>query len=105
MVESIFTHAAEANYSATEGELLAQADALGTDHVPFLCLMANRNLDSIDNLRLVCLKQKTLGWRFKVVYIPGKKLGWTMLCPGMEYATANLRKELVTQSNCSVVVL
>ena len=28
MVGSRFTHTAEANYSATEGELLAQADAL-----------------------------------------------------------------------------
>ena len=49
MVGSRFTHTAEANYSATEGELLAQADALqktkyftlgcpqlilGTDHMP-----------------------------------------------------------------------
>ena len=92
MVGSRFTHTAETNYSATEGELLAQADALqktkyftlgcpqlilGTDHMPLLGLLANRNLDSIDNPRLVRLKQKTLGWRFQVVYIPGKMLGGT----------------------------
>ena len=92
MVGSRFTHTAEANYSATEGELLAQADALlktkyftlgcpqlilGTDHMPLLGLHANRNLDSIDNPRLVRLKQKTLGWRFQVVYIPGKRIGGT----------------------------
>ena len=92
MVGSRFTHTAEANYSATEGELLAQADALkktkyftlgcpqlilGTDHMPLLGLLANRNLDSIDNPRLVRLKQKTLGWRFQVTYIPGKMLGGT----------------------------
>ena len=42
-----------------------------------LSLMANRDLDSINNPCLVHLKQKTLGWRFKVVYIPGKMLGGT----------------------------
>jgi hypothetical protein len=51
MVGSRFTHPAEANYSAKEGEMLAQADALqktkyftlgcpvlivGTDHMPIL---------------------------------------------------------------------
>ena len=45
--------------------------------MPLLKLMANRNLDSIGNPRLVRLKQKTLGWRFTVVYIPGKRLGGT----------------------------
>ena len=59
MVGSRFTHPAEANYSATEGEMLAQANALqktkyftlgcpvlivGTDHMPILGLLANRNL-------------------------------------------------------------
>ena len=92
MVGSRFTHTAEANYAATEGELLALADALhktkyftlgcpnlilGTDHMPLLGLLENRNLDSIDNPRLVRLKEKTLGWSFTVVYIPGKKLGGT----------------------------
>ena len=45
--------------------------------MPLLELISNRILDSIDNPRLVCLKQKTLGWRFTVVYIPGKRLGGT----------------------------
>jgi hypothetical protein len=34
-------------------------------------------LDAIDNPRLVRLKQKTLGWQFTTVYIPGKLLGGT----------------------------
>ena len=90
MVGSRFTHAAEVNYSATEGELLAQTDALhktkyftlgcqklilGTDHMPLLGLMANRNLDSIDNLRLVRLKQKTLGWKVHGRLHPWQEIG------------------------------
>ena len=34
---------------------------LGTDYMPFLGLLSNRNLDYIDNPRLVHPKQKTLG--------------------------------------------
>ena len=45
-----------------------------TDHMQLLGLIANRNMDSIDNPSLVRLKQETLSWSFKVVYIPGKKL-------------------------------
>jgi len=90
MVGSRFTRNAEPNYSPTEGELLAVGDALkktkyltlgcprfyvGTDHKPLLGIFASRDLDAIDNPRLVKLKEKTLGWIFTPVYIPGKKIG------------------------------
>ena len=92
MVGSRFTHVAEANNSPTEGELLGMADALsktryftlgctrlivGADHMPLLGLLADKHLDAIDNPRLGRLKQKTLGWQFTTVYIPGKLLGGT----------------------------
>jgi hypothetical protein len=92
MVGSRFTHTAEANYSPTEGELLGVADALnktkyftmgcprlvvGTDHLPLLGLLTDKHLDAIDNPCLVRLKQKTLGWQFTTVYIPGKLLRGT----------------------------
>ena len=50
---------------------------IGTDHKPLLNLLGDKHLDAIDNPRLVNLKQKTLGWQFKMVYIPGKMLGET----------------------------
>ena len=50
---------------------------IGTDHMPLLGLLADKHLDAIDNPRLVRLKQKTLGWMFTTVYIPGKLLGGT----------------------------
>ena len=92
MVGSRFTRGAEPKYSPTEGELLAAADALkktkyytlgcpnlfiGTDHQPLLGVFANKDLDTIDNPRIVKLKEKTLGWSFTPVYIPGKKIGGT----------------------------
>ena len=50
---------------------------IGTDHKPLLGIFANKDLDSIDNPRIVKLKEKTLGWSFTPVYIPGKKIGGT----------------------------
>ena len=79
----------ESNYVPIVGVCLAVADALnktryytqgcdklvvGTDHKPLLCVLNERSLESIDNPRRVRLKEKTLGWRFRVVHIPGKKL-------------------------------
>ena len=37
--------------------------------------MNERSLESIANPRLERLNEKTLGWRFKLIHIPGKKLG------------------------------
>jgi hypothetical protein len=39
-----------------------------------LGVLNNRSLESIDNPRLVRLKEKTLGWRFRIIHIPGRKL-------------------------------
>ena len=90
MVGSRFTSAAEQNYSPVEGEMLAVADGLyktrfytqgceklivGVDHKPLLGLLNGKPLDQIDNGRLLRLKEKTLGWRFKILHIPGKRNG------------------------------
>lgn len=32
-------------------------------------------LENIENGRLIRLKEKTLGWRFQVIHIPGAKIG------------------------------
>ena len=92
MVGSRFTSPAEANYSPTEGELLGVKNALhktkyftlgcphlfvGTDHKPLLGILNEAPLESLDNPRLIKLKEKTLGWIFKTIYVPGKELGGT----------------------------
>ena len=78
MVGSRFTHAAEAKYSPTEGELLGRLNLMvGKNHMPSLGLLADKHLDAIDNTRLVRLEQKTLSWLFTTQYIPGKLLGGT----------------------------
>ena len=92
MVGSRFTKKPEANYSPTEGELLGVVNALqktkyftlgcpdlyiGTDHKPLLGLLQNTDLETIDNPRLLKLKEKTMGWKFGIVYIPGKEIGGT----------------------------
>ena len=90
MVGSRFTSSAEHNYAPVEGELLGVADALhrtryytqgceklvvGVDHKPLLGILNDRPLEKIENARLLRLKEKTLGWRFQVVHIPGSKNG------------------------------
>ena len=50
---------------------------IGTDHKPLLGLLNNSALEKIDNPRLIRLKEKTMGWVFKTIYIPGKMLGST----------------------------
>ena len=87
-----FTHGAKPKYIPTEGELLAVADALkktkyytlgcpylfiSTDRKPLLGIFANKDLVAMDHSRIVKLKEKTLGWIFTPVYIPGKKIGGT----------------------------
>ena len=37
-------------------------------------MLNDRCLDSIDNPRLIRLKEKTLGWRFRIINIQGRKL-------------------------------
>ena len=84
---SRFTKGAEARYAPTEGELLAVSWSLeharifvlgcsdlfiSTDHKPLEGILQDRSLGSISNPRILNLKQKTLPFRFQVVYNPGK---------------------------------
>ena len=86
LVGSRFTHPAESRYSPVEGEALAVADSLdkarhfvlgckdlivAVDHRPLLKLFGDRCLEDIPNPRLRNLKEKTLRYRFRMVYIPG----------------------------------
>ena len=88
LVGSRFTHAAESRYAPIEGEALAVADALdkarhfvlgcddlivAVDHKPLLGVFCDRSLEKITNGRLRNLKEKTLRYRFKMCYIPGRK--------------------------------
>ena len=88
LVGSRFTHPAESRYAPVEGEALAVADALdkarhfvlgcsdliiAVDHKPLLKLFGDRSLEDIPNTRLRNLKEKTLRYRFRMVYIPGAK--------------------------------
>ena len=90
MVGSRFTSPAEQNYAPVEGELLGVADSLhrtryytqdceklviGVDHKPLLGILNDRPLEKIENARLLRLKEKTLGWKFTVVHIPGIRNG------------------------------
>ena len=89
LVGSRFCIPAETNYSPTEGEALAVADALhrtkhftlgckklivATDHKPLLGILNSKPLEKIDNPRLLRLKEKTLLWNFEIIYVPGTKL-------------------------------
>lgn len=82
-----FNNSAEANYAPVEGECLAVVKALhkaryfvsgcsnllvATDHKPLLKVLGDRKLENIDNPRLLRLKEKTLRYRFKMIYVPGK---------------------------------
>ena len=86
LVGSLFTHAAESRYAAIEGEALAVAEALqrcrhfilgctdlfiAVDHKPLVRIFGDRALADISNARLRNLKEKTLPYSFKMVYIPG----------------------------------
>ena len=53
---------------------------IGTDHKPLLGVLNDRSMESIDNPRLIHLKEKTLGWRFKIIHIPGKSCVVQMHC-------------------------
>ena len=45
-----------------------------TDHKPLLGIWNDKEMEIIENPRLIRLKEKTLGWRFKIIHVPGKKL-------------------------------
>ena len=88
LVGSRFTHPAESRYAPIEGEALAVVYALhqaryyvlgctnlivATDHKPLLKILNDRSLTDIGNRRLLNLKEKTVGYRFTVIHVPGKK--------------------------------
>ena len=89
-VGSRFTSSAESRYSPTEGEALGVVNALektryftlgcsrlivGTDHKPLLGLFKTRSLDGIDTPRLRRLKERTFGWQFDIIHVPGRSHG------------------------------
>ena len=80
------TNESQSRYSPTEGECLAAMHGLqrcrmytlgcpnlilATDHNPLTGILNDRRLDSIDNPRLLSLKEKTLAYDFRVVYVKG----------------------------------
>ena len=83
---SRFLTSAEANYAVIELELLAIQWAVAkcrlylagadfqviTDHQPLLGVLNGRNLDAVQNTRIHRIMAKLLGYRFKVLWTPGK---------------------------------
>ena len=82
-----FTRPAESRYSPVEGEMLGVMEGLhkakhfilgceklivAVDHKPLLGLLNDKSLAEIDNPRLLMLKEKTLWFNFKVVWVPGR---------------------------------
>ena len=80
------TNESQQRYSPTEGECLAAVYGLkrcrmytlgcpnlilATDHNPLTGILNDRRLDSIDNPRLMNLKEKTLAYNFRIVYVKG----------------------------------
>lgn len=88
LVGSRFLHDAETRYSPVEGECLAVVYGLhqtrfytlgcpnlvvATDHKPLLGILNGRSLADIPNRRLMNLKEKTLGFKFLIVHVPGRQ--------------------------------
>ena len=87
MAGSKFNSNAESNYAPIEGECLSVVKALHkcrhfvlgckdlvvvTDHKPLLKVLGDRQLEEICNPRIFKLKEKTLGFSFKLIYVPGR---------------------------------
>ena len=85
---SRFTKDAESRYAPIEGEALAAVHGLkscrmfvlgcpnltvAVDHQPLLKIWNDQALETIENPRLLKLKEKTLMYRFEVVHVPGEK--------------------------------
>jgi hypothetical protein len=86
-VGSRFNTPAESRYHPVEGEMLGVAWALNktrfftrghpdltvvVDHKPLLKILGDKRMSDIENPRIHNLKEKTLGFRFGVIHIPGK---------------------------------
>lgn len=84
---SRFTNEAESRYAPIEGEALAVVHGLqrcrmfvlgspnliiAVDHKPLVGILNDRELSTIDNPRLLQLKEKTLMYRFRIIHAPGK---------------------------------
>ena len=80
------TNPAESRYSPIEGECLAFADTLhkakhyllncdnlllSTDHKPLVGVFA-KNLEDIENPRLLSIAEKTKWFKFTTIHVPGK---------------------------------
>ena len=76
-VGSRFTSSAEANgLEKTKYFTLGCSHLIvGTDHKPLVGVFKTRSLDGIANPRLRRLKEKTFGWHFEVIYVPGRSNG------------------------------
>jgi len=87
MAGSRFTTPTEARYAPIEGEALAAAYGLNqckhfvlgcpelvlaTDHKPLTKILNDRELDTIENPRLLRMKEKTLRYNFDIVHVAGK---------------------------------
>ena len=85
---SRFTTGAESRYHPVEGEALSVAWGLHktkyftigcrdltlcVDHKPLVKILGNRELNDINNTRILNFKEKTLRWRFKIMHVPGSK--------------------------------
>ena len=86
---SRFLKDAESRYAPIEGEALSMVHALSscrmfvqgcpdlivaTDHEPLTRVFNDRELGTIVNPRVRRLKEKSLPYQFRIVYIPGKEL-------------------------------
>ena len=78
-----FCSGAESRYSVSEGEATACKEGLrdtkyytlgckdlyiATDHLPIVGILGDRALDTIDNPRMMRIKEKTLRWQYKIIY-------------------------------------
>ena len=43
-----------------------------TDHKPLKGILCDRALDTIEDPRIIRIKQRTLPWRFNIIHVPGK---------------------------------
>ena len=46
---------------------------LAVDHKPLVRILGDKCLQDIDNPRLLCLKEKTLRYRFTCIHVPGSE--------------------------------
>ena len=87
LIGSRFSKDAETRYAPIEGEATAVAYGLkcckmfvlghprliiAVDHKPLIKILNDRSLDTIENPRLVRIKEKTLLYNYDIIHIPGK---------------------------------